>query len=138
MLQHYKDPKYRVEDAPVGNFQDLLYYIIKPRSKPDSTAYISDVHYFLEAFNKLEEKEEKSHYITILAKNFSAIEQKWIIAIILKDLGLNVAGTAIMGALAPRALDIYLSTSSLKEVAMYLNNDEDYKMNNSLFKVCSS
>ena len=60
--------------------------------------------------------DEVKHSLLHLLRNTSALEQKWLIRMILKDMKLGLSENSILYAFHPDARDLYDVTNSLEKV----------------------
>lgn len=62
--------------------------------------------------------------MTYLLRHLSALELKWLIRILLKDLRISLKENSILECFHPDAKDLFDHTSNLFKVAVYLHDPE--------------
>lgn len=77
--------------------------------------------YFVFYYFTLCVSDEVKHSLLHLLRNTSALEQKWLIRMILKDMKLGLSENSILNAFHPDARDLYDVTNSLEKVYFLLN-----------------
>lgn len=125
-LIKYKNPAFfdSTNSYLVGNFIDVLSSIINNRCNNSiSDMTINDVNLILDNISYSSTIENKESIMTNLIRNTSVTEQKWILKIILKDLKIGIGYETFLKSLDINTLNIYNSTSNLKEVCKYLTED---------------
>lgn len=137
MLKHYKNPNYLKKNAPIGDFVGLVYFIIEKRVTTKSTITINGVNHLLNKLCRAQNNEERINVLTIIIKQCTAQEQKWIIKIILKDLKIFLGYENFFKNYDPRTLEIYNNTMSLVEVCNYIANPKDEKYANTYYQIFS-
>lgn len=110
-------------------------FIIKKRCSEQSTLTINDINDFFDELCFAADSEEKSKVLTKFIRKASIIEQKWAVHIILKDLKIGIGHETLFKQFDPRALDVYNSTSSLKEVCKFIADPKNSKYANTLFQI---
>lgn len=135
MLKHWKNPSFLPSPAPVGDFVNLVYYIIQKRVTDQSKLTINEVNELLDSLSAAKNKETRRIVMTKIIKQCTAQEQKWIISIILKDLKIGFSSDSFFKQYNPRALDILNSTSSLIEVCNYLADPTSEKYINTYYQL---
>lgn len=139
-LLHYRAPQNVKSD---GDFASVAYFVFKNRCKDNLTMTIEQINYHLDniSINNAKGKEgnaEVNKSIHELIVNLSAIQLKWLIRIILKDLKIGIKEHTIFEAFHSDAYDLYNCTSSLEKVCELLG-DPSKKLNEvsvSLFAPC--
>ncbi|KAL5020930.1 hypothetical protein ScPMuIL_000085 [Solemya velum] len=117
-LLHYKAPKTARGDA--GDFASVAYYILKNRCPEKGTLTIHEVNACLDGIaqnNASKKKDIVRKNILHLLTNMSAIELKWLIRMIVKELKVGLSQMSV--------LSVY-----------HLDAEELYNVNNNLEKVC--
>jgi DNA ligase 4 len=139
-LLHYRAPQNVKSD---GDFASVAYFVFKNRCKDNLTMSIEQINHHLDniSINNAKGKEgntEVNRSIHELIVNLSAIQLKWLIRIILKDLKIGIKEHTIFEAFHSDAYDLYNCTSSLEKVCELLG-DPSKKLNEvsvSLFAPC--
>ena len=127
MLKDWKNPNFIPSPAPVGDYVELLKYIISKRVTNSSTIKINTINEYLTSLSKTRDKDQRFSIMSKIIKDCTAEEQKWIISIILKDLKIGLSQESFFKYFDPRAVDIYNSTSSLISVCEYLSDPKSQK-----------
>ena len=135
MLKHWKNPNFLPSPAPVGDFVNLVHYIISTRVTTTSTITINEVNEHLTCLAKASNRNERTIALTKIIKQCTAQEQKWILSIILKDIKIGFSSDTFFKLYDAHAINILNSTSSLVEVCEYISNANDEKYVNTFYKV---
>lgn len=142
-LEHFTDPKVVASNA-VGDFAAVLYDVLKYRSLASSakpnTLTIGDVNALLDELVKAESFKKptaaaqqneangggggdssakttsRKDVFMRLATGFSAMEQKWIVRMILKDLKVGLRQERVLKYIHPDAMEMYNHTNDLHKV----------------------
>ena len=104
-----------------GDFASVAYFVLKNRCQEANTLSVEEVNNYLNIIstNNAKGKEgqkEVNDSIKHLLVNLSALQLKWLIRIILKDLKIGIKEATILDAYHPDAMDLYNFTSSLEKV----------------------
>lgn len=99
----------------------MAYFILKNRCQESNTLSIEEINSYLDtiAFNNAKGKtglKEVNRSIKHLLVSLSALQLKWLIRIILKDLKVGIRESIIFESFHPDAMDLYNFTSSLEKV----------------------
>ena len=137
MLKHWKNPNFIPSPAPVGDYVELLKYIISKRVTNASTIKINTINEYLTSLSKTRDKDQRFSIMSKIIKDCTAEEQKWIISIILKDLKIGLSQESFFKYFDPRAVDIYNSTSSLISVCEYLSDPKSQKYSQTFYQIFS-
>ena len=137
MLKHWKNPNFIPSPAPVGDYVELLKYIISKRVTNSSTIKINTINEYLTSLSKTRDKDQRFSIMSKIIKDCTAEEQKWIISIILKDLKIGLSQESFFKYFDPRAVDIYNSTSSLISVCEYLSDPKSQKYSQTFYQFFS-
>ena len=126
-----------------GDFASVAYLVLKNRTQDDSTLTIEEVNKHLNIISENNAKgkeglKEVNKSITHLLVNLSALQLKWLIRVILKDLRIGIKENTILDAFHPDAIDLYNFTSSLEKVCETLNdpNKRLHEIGVSVFSPC--
>ncbi|KAJ3103023.1 DNA ligase (ATP) [Phlyctochytrium planicorne] len=102
-----------------GDFGDVLYAVLKNRAASGSSTgggmTIMDLNQKLDELNACDNQAERKEIMRFFATHCSAIDQKWIVRIILKE-------NTVLNAWHPEAVDMFNVCSSLDKVATELND----------------
>ena len=135
MLKHWKNPQFLPASAPKGDFVNLVYYIIQKRVTDKSTITINEVNNLLDSLSSSKNSEARHIIMSKIIKQCTALEQKWIIAIILKDLKIGFSSDSFFKLYNSRSLDILNSTSSLLEVCNFLSDPKNEKYSSTYYQM---
>ena len=92
MLKHWKKPNFfQDSQAPVGDFVELIKYILSRRVLSQPTLTINTLNEYLTTLSRTRDKEIRYSIFTKIIKDCTPDEQKWIISIILKDLKIGLS-----------------------------------------------
>jgi DNA ligase 4 len=126
-----------------GDFASVAYFVLKNRCKENKMLSLFDINRHLDtiAVNNARGKEglrEVNSSIKSLLCNLDALQLKWLIRIILKDLKVGMKEATILDAFHPDALDLYNFTSSLEKVCQMLYDPKKrlHEVSVSLFSPC--
>lgn len=116
-----------------GDFASTAYFVLKNRCRDDLTLSIYEINHHLDqiAINNAKGKDGQKQVnasIKHLLLNLSAVQLKWLIRIIIKDLKIGIKETVILDAFHQDALDVYNFISSIEKVCSMLN-DPDKRFN---------
>ncbi|KAH8271125.1 hypothetical protein KR018_000680 [Drosophila ironensis] len=113
MLQHRSGNMYR-------DYGDVVFAVLKPRCfNPPSDLRLHHIHEMLDTIAN-EDTTAKEIQLVRFAAQASAVEQKWLIRLLLKSLGLGIGEQRIFGVLHPSAQDLYMRCSDLSHVCNLL------------------
>lgn len=123
-LMNYRAPGNAKSD---GDFASVAYFVLKNRCREDITLSIAEVNNHLDIISSSnsrgkEGQKDVNNSIKHLLVNLSALQLKWMIRIILKDLKIGIKEHVILDAFHPDAMDLYNFTSSLEKVCQTLND----------------
>lgn len=112
-----------------SDFAEVAYYVLKNRCNEDVTMSIWEINKILDeiAVENGKGKEGQKiidHRLTYLLRHLSALELKWLIRILLKDLRISLKENSILECFHPDAKDLFDHTSNLFKVAVYLHDPE--------------
>ncbi|CAF1064672.1 unnamed protein product [Adineta ricciae] len=112
-----------------SDFAEVAYYVLKNRCNDDVTMSIWEINKILDeiAVENGKGKEGQKvidHRLTYLLRHLSALELKWLIRILLKDLRISLKENSILECFHPDAKDLFDHTSNLFKVAVYLHDPE--------------
>ncbi|GIX83138.1 DNA ligase 4 [Caerostris darwini] len=122
-LLNYRSPKSASDEA--GDFASVAYFVLKNRSPETGSLTVHDINHYLDniATNHAEKKkDELKHDLLHLLRNTSALEQKWLIRMILKDMKFGIGENSILKAFHMDAKDLYNVTNNLEKVCCSLRD----------------
>eukprot|EP01083_Nonionella_stella_P007624 21959_1 len=126
-LHHFKNPRYAGID--VGDFTNCLYSVLRDRciGMNSATKSLYDVNRDLEELQKeCDAQSHKVRWFQRLMTTYTALENKWLMRIVLKDLKCGVRHESCLKAFHANALDTYNMTSSLLKVCDMINNPQSH------------
>ncbi|KAL6115478.1 lig4 [Pungitius sinensis] len=122
-LLNYRAPT--TSQGEAGDFAGMAYFVLKKRCTSTGTLSIKEVNDFLDSVainnaGKQKDLVKKSllHFIT----QSSALEQKWLIRMILKDMKLGISKETVLQVFHPDAAELYNVSTDLKKVCQQLHS----------------
>ncbi|KAJ8004322.1 hypothetical protein DPEC_G00157920 [Dallia pectoralis] len=122
-LLNYRAPT--TSQGEAGDFALMAYFVLKKRCTSQGNLTIKHVNDFLDSVainnaNKQKDLVKKSllHLIT----QSSALEQKWLIRMILKDMKLGISKETVLQVFHPDAAELYNVTTDLNKVCRQLHD----------------
>mmetsp|Transcript_55269 Transcript_55269/g.103840 ORF Transcript_55269/g.103840 Transcript_55269/m.103840 type:complete len:885 (-) Transcript_55269:112-2766(-) len=119
-MLHWKDPALQEGyKCAAGDFASVLYSVVEARvtvAPGASTLTIGDVNLCLDRIHNAAGASEKRAPLLDLARRASAMEQKWLAKLILKDLKIGFSHESVLKRLHPDAMELYNRSSMLKQV----------------------
>ncbi|XP_050440237.1 DNA ligase 4 [Adelges cooleyi] len=110
-----------------GDFADTVFWVVKKRFEEEGTLTLHEVNQHLDDIaskHAAHEPRQVENILQILLVKMSAIQQKWLIRLLLKDMRLGVAHKKILNVYHQDANDLYDVSNSLKKVCQMLNNPD--------------
>ncbi|XP_029942990.1 DNA ligase 4 [Salarias fasciatus] len=121
-LLNYRAPTTTQGDA--GDFASMAYFVLKKRCASRGSLSIAEVNDFLDsvAVNNAGKKKNlvKDGLLQLITRS-SALEQKWLIRMILKDMKLGVSKETVLQVFHPDAPELYNVNTDLKKVCLQLH-----------------
>ncbi|KAG8430044.1 hypothetical protein GDO86_018598 [Hymenochirus boettgeri] len=122
-LLNYRTPTSLHGEA--GDFAAIAYFVLKSRCRKEGSLSIKEVndHLNLIAENNAARKKdliEKS--LLHLIAHTSALEQKWLIRMIIKDMKLGFSQQTVFSIFHPDAAELYNVTTDLEKVCIQLHD----------------
>jgi len=118
--------EYRQRKYSSGDFAEVLYKnVLLRRCISKGSLRVAEINYYLDQLadlNNANKRDEMKRVLSELTKKMSAVEQKWLIRILLKDMKLKVGHKIILRAFHPDAEDLFNVTTSLKQVCERLKD----------------
>ncbi|KAF8273171.1 ATP dependent DNA ligase domain-containing protein [Lactarius quietus] len=127
-------------DRASGDFPTVFYEIVAKRSSViEGSLTIDELNHALDELSKnISKGDVQSKIMRRIYNRSTPEEQRWIVRIILKDLGISVKETSVFSVFHPDAHDLFNTCSDLKKVAWELWDPErrlnDQDKNVQLFK----
>ncbi|KAH9027928.1 DNA ligase 4 [Lactarius hengduanensis] len=113
-------------DRSSGDFPTVFYEVVAKRSSViEGTLTIDDLNDALNEMSKnISKGDAQSKIMRRIYNRTTPEEQRWIVRIILKDLGISVQETSVFSVFHPDAHDLFNTCSDLKKVAWELWDPE--------------
>ncbi|CAN9497485.1 unnamed protein product [Ophioblennius macclurei] len=122
-LLNYRAPSASHADA--GDFASVAYFVLKKRCNSRGNLSVRQVNDFLDSVaqhNAGRKKELVRRSLLQLITASSALEQKWLIRMILKDMKLGVSKETVLQVFHPDAAELYNVTTDLSKVCLQLHD----------------
>ncbi|KAJ7344499.1 hypothetical protein JRQ81_000449 [Phrynocephalus forsythii] len=122
-LLNYRTPTGSQREA--GDFALIAYFVLKPRCLKQGQLTIEQVNNLLDSIsnnNAAKRKDLVKKSLLQLITQTSALEQKWLIRMILKDLKLGISQQTIFSIFHPDAAELHNVTTDLEKVCRQLHN----------------
>ena len=103
-LKNFRAPKNNPGDA--GDFAAVLFTVMKQRSYSSTDISCKDINNKLDEIVSVNEKEGRKGVVRILKDLFlkmDAVQQKWLVRLILKDMKISLGQNSILSAFHPDA-----------------------------------
>ncbi|XP_012578606.1 PREDICTED: DNA ligase 4 [Condylura cristata] len=122
-LLNYRTPTGTRGDA--GDFATVAYFVLKPRCLQKGSLSVQQVNALLDSVassNAAKRKDLVKKSLLQLVSRSSALEQKWLIRMVLKDLKLGVSQQTIFSAFHGDAAELHSVTTDLEKVCRQLHD----------------
>lgn len=122
-LLNYRTPTGTRGDA--GDFATIAYFVLKPRCLQKGSLNIQQVNELLDSVasnNSSKKKDLVKKSLLQLITQSSALEQKWLIRMIVKDLKLGVSEKTIFSVFHNDAAELHNVTTDLEKVCRQLHD----------------
>jgi DNA ligase-4 len=96
-----------------GDFAEAVYNSLKSRCVSHSMSTVASVNAHLDELNATQDVGAKNQILTMLLREATAYEMKWIVRIILKDLKIGISEALVLEVFHEDATELYNITSSL-------------------------
>lgn len=120
-LLHWRRPSSNTE---AGDFANAVYLSLLNRCQDRCTLTIASLNEALDQLCAAKDRREKAVVLQKLLRHTTALEQKWIIRIILKDMKIGMNERSVLTALSENALEIFTVQNDLKSVCEQLRNPD--------------
>ena len=113
----YKDFPCLFQDA--GDFATVAYFVLKPRLSERGTMTIAEVNHCLDEValsHANKSKDGVRRHLLKMLKNMSAMEQKWLIRMIMKELKVGLSQQSVFSVFHQDAEDVFNVKMSLEKV----------------------
>ncbi|XP_022104577.1 DNA ligase 4-like [Acanthaster planci] len=127
-LLNYRAPTAKQE---AGDFASVAYFVLRNRCPEKGSLSIQDVNTCLDgiaASNAAKKKDVVKKNLMHLLRNTSALEQKWLVRMIMKDMKSGLSQVSIFHAFHPDAEDFFNVTNNLSKLCADLR-DPSVRMN---------
>ncbi|XP_069022381.1 DNA ligase 4 [Embiotoca jacksoni] len=122
-LLNYRAPT--TSQGEAGDFAGMAYFVLKKRCSGQGNLSIKEVNDFLDsvAINNASKKKDlvKKSLLHLITQS-SALEQKWLIRMILKDMKLGVSKETVLQVFHADAADLYNVNTDLNKVCQQLHD----------------
>ena len=126
-LRNWKDPTKNSTEAT--SLSDVIYVSLVKRGFATTSAATSltacDVNSKLDALCLASSQDEKKSVFMSLLRETSAMEQKWIIRVIMKELKVHLSHTSILAAFHPSAIELFNTTNDLEYVCRTCTDEKE-------------
>ncbi|XP_067298822.1 DNA ligase 4 [Pseudorasbora parva] len=122
-LLNYRAPT--TSQGEAGDFALTAYFVLKKRCTSQGNLSIKEVNDFLDSVainNASKQKDQVKKSLLHLITQSSALEQKWLIRMILKDMKLGISKETILHVFHPDASELYNVTTDLNKVCLKLHD----------------
>lgn len=122
-LLNYRAPT--TSQGEAGDFALTAYFVLKKRCTSQGNLSIKEVNDFLDSVainNASKQKDQVKKSLLHLITQSSALEQKWLIRMILKDMKLGISKETILQVFHPDATELYNVTTDLNKVCLQLHD----------------
>lgn len=122
-LLNYRAPTTSQGDA--GDFAGIAFFVLKKRCTNNGELKIKEVNDFLDSVainNASKQKDLVKKNLLHLITHTSALEQKWLIRMILKDMKLGISKETVLQIFHPDAADLYNVSTDLNKVCQQLHD----------------
>ncbi|XP_017292785.1 DNA ligase 4 isoform X2 [Kryptolebias marmoratus] len=122
-LLNYRAPT--TSQGEAGDFASMAYFVLKKRCSSQGGLSVKEVNDFLDSVainNANKQKDQVKKSLLHLITQSSALEQKWLIRMILKDMKLGISKETVLQVFHPDAADLYNVNTDLKKVCQQLHS----------------
>ena len=122
-LKNFRAPKNNPGDA--GDFAAVLFTVMKQRSYSSTDISCKDINNKLDEIVSVNEKEGRKGVARILKDLFlkmDAVQQKWLVRLILKDMKISLGQNSIISAFHPDAKEVFEVNANLEKVCSKLRD----------------
>ncbi|XP_063067666.1 DNA ligase 4 [Engraulis encrasicolus] len=122
-LLNYRAPTTSQEEA--GDFAAMAYFVLKKRCNNQGELTVRQVNNFLDSVaihNGKKQKDQVRKNLLHLITQTSALEQKWLIRMILKDMKLGISKETVLQVFHRDAAELYNVSTDLSKVCLQLHD----------------
>nr|XP_032827721.1 DNA ligase 4 isoform X1 [Petromyzon marinus]XP_032827722.1 DNA ligase 4 isoform X1 [Petromyzon marinus] len=124
-LLNYRAPVGGAQRGDAGDFASVAYFVLRPRCSAGGTLTVEEVNRQLDALasgNASKSKERVKTSLLTLLGSTSALEQKWLIRMVLKEMKMGLSQQSILDLFHADAADLYGVTVDLHKVCRQLHD----------------
>uniref|UniRef100_A0A1A8HAZ0 DNA ligase IV n=1 Tax=Nothobranchius korthausae TaxID=1143690 RepID=A0A1A8HAZ0_9TELE len=135
-LLNYRAPT--TSQGEAGDFASMAYFVLKKRCASQGNLSIKEVNDFLDSVainNASKQKDLVKKSLLHLITQSSALEQKWLIRMILKDMKLGVSKETVLQVFHPDAVELYNVNTDLNKMMAYNPTAETFMQKGSKFDI---
>ncbi|XP_072293749.1 DNA ligase 4 [Eucyclogobius newberryi] len=122
-LLNYRTPTATQGEA--GDFAGMAFFVLKKRCSGQSKLTIKEVNDFLDSVainNASKKKDLVRQSLLHLITQSSALEQKWLIRMIIKDMKISISKETVLQVFHPDAAELYNVNTDLNKVCQQLHD----------------
>ncbi|XP_065897200.1 DNA ligase 4-like isoform X2 [Dysidea avara] len=122
-LLNFRAPHAAKQDA--GDFAAVAYFVLKNRCPEKGSLTVANVNSYLNDLcmaNTKRDRPAMKKALQMLLRNTSALEQKWLIRIIMKEMKTGLSENSVFAVFHPDAADLFNVCSSLDKVCSDLRD----------------
>lgn len=122
-LLNYRAPT--TSQGEAGDFAGMAYFVLKNRCSGQGSLSVKEVNDFLDSVainNATKKKELVKKSLLHLITQSSALEQKWLIRMILKDMKIGMSKEIVLQIFHPDAAELYNVNTDLNKVCQQLRD----------------
>ncbi|XP_075056093.1 DNA ligase 4 [Mixophyes fleayi] len=122
-LLNYRTPTGSNTDA--GDFAAIAFFVLKSRCRKEGSLSIQDVNEHLDSIannNAARKKDLIEKSLLYLIANTTALEQKWLIRMIIKDMKLGFSQQTVFSIFHNDAAELYNVNTNLEKVCIQLHD----------------
>lgn len=110
------------QTAEAGDFGTAVYESLKKRCPEKGDMSVFDINAALDSLNAAADKNEKTQTLKVMLRRTTALEQKWLVRVILKELKMGSSEKTILNYFHPDAVELFNITSNLRRVCHELKD----------------
>ena len=122
-MTEWKRPKSGLQQKDTGNFPEVMYSVLVERvqtrasldAKGKAPLTVSGLNGLLDDLARASGLGEKERVLKTIYDQTTAVEQKWILRIVLKDMAIGMKEDSVFRLLHPDAQELYNSVCSLED-----------------------
>ncbi|KAG9008171.1 DNA ligase (ATP) [Tulasnella sp. JGI-2019a] len=123
-LMKWKQPT--ADNKTAGDFSSVVFDVVDARSTvTEGIMSVDDINDVLDEISRAGKEAEYIRLFTRITEQCTPAEQRWLVRIILKDLGITVKETTVLAVFHPDAMEMFNTSSDLKRVCWLLPNQNE-------------